>query len=307
MKKEMKAKIEDYRHGLVFAGLLLFVALQPVKAGFNCEDYKAWIKQKGYYYCHRSEDYPKVISRDKAYTLTVCFNYVMYDDLGSPRFKYFLRSGYVEGSIYAALTPLPEEANLTFKIPSAIEWGHLMYEPAGFFEEGKEIHEILGKDITQGATFIDVETRHNTQNNTTYYSFYNFLRDVHAVVGIYFESPFRGNIGQSYARGCHNLKIISFGDVYYYSKDILLDCPNLETVRFTKRLHPNATSLLHIFNTYYDRTGTYYYPKLTTFVVPDEHYDAYVTEIHKATSLVRDGLLADNQQKNNIYQNENKN
>ena len=283
----MKTKIKAWQFTLICLGLL---ASHHIKAGFNYGDYKNWINQKGYHYCHRSEDYPKILTSAEAYSLRVSSTYWLQGSIFMTSKEVNLRLGIKDGNNYATLISLLDEYYVVPPMLSSSGDVYKVRKNNNFASEGVPSYEFFQTVLPDKITYLAAFT-HNVGTNIsdTYYNGYNWLRDVHQVEAIYFINNHRQNMSQSYARGCKNLKIISFTNIYHYSQDILLDCPNLETVRFTAELHPNATSLLHIFNTHYDRTGAYYYPKLTTFVVPDAHYDAYVEEINKATSLVRDG------------------
>ena len=295
--KEISAEQKKILNFFVCAGLLLFIALQPVKAGFDYEDYKNWIKQKGYCYCHRSEDYPKILSPDEAYSMPVTGSYVLNTthifDLVLAPFELRLQS--IGGVRYAFIARRPEEYRyVASPLLTSSTTPYYVMVNNNSLSHGTQSHEFFKTVLPDNITYI-TGFNHDL-NGIVHYNGYNWLRDVSQVVGIYMINFYPQNMSQSYARGCKNLKIISFASILNYAQDILLDCPNLETVRFTCPLTSGKEGLYRIFNTYYDRTGTYYdrtgtyyYPKLTTFVVPDAHYDAYVTEINKATSLVRDG------------------
>ena len=274
----MKTKIKAWQFTLICLGLL---ASHHIKAGFNYEDYKNWINQKGYYYCHRSEDYPKEVNFGDLQTKINYeggFNY-LFENYA----EYTYMEGTVSGQHYAYFGF--SSGYLKYTNESIMEF-YIKQTSSSSLYEGVPSYIFFQNKLRENMTFFD--NRFMARNDEPTFNGYNFLRDVHGVAGIYITSTYPFNISQSYARGCKNLKIISFANAWWYGQDILLDCPNLETVRFTYPIQVN-NPFPKLFNTYYDRTGTWYYPKLTTFVVPDAHYDAYVTEINKATSLVRDG------------------
>lgn len=118
--------------------------------------------------------------------------------------------------------------------------------------------------------------------------YYQIYRNARFFDEYYLIHERSSKLGEGHLRDAVEMKIAYFKNVYYFPQDVFLAANKLETIVFDNGDESCFISP-SVFNTKSAETGVYRYPKLTTFVVPDNHYATYYQKLNACTTLIGEG------------------